>query len=220
MVNDGSGNLSWANFNFDQMSDTIVTDVSDFQVLRFDGTNFVNVNTVLSGGASQILRTDASGHLASEALQYPLTLVGNTLTGVGMAVGSSDMVSRAYADANAIDTGINTINLNSAYHYGPVLTTNSTDGFLEITGSESLESVCELLPLADSSDDTKFSKVFYKHGITPLGQYDLGYSERPDVLKRPLSGPCHRVSHEGQFSGRLSCGNLDAFYRWYKHLDF
>lgn len=165
MVNDGSGNLSWANFNFDQMSDTIVTDVSDFQMIRYDGTNFVNVNTVLSGGADQILRTDVSGHLASEALQYPIDFVGNTLTGVGMAVGSSDMVSKAYADANAIDTGINTINLNSAYHYGPVLTTNSTEGFLEITGSESLK-VSASFALADSSDDTKFSKVFYKHGIT------------------------------------------------------
>lgn len=172
MVNNGSGDLSWVDFAVTSMNDATISSIANQQVIRYDGSKFINHSP--GSGAEALLVSSVDGYLDSAVLQYNIDFTGIDLTGIAEPVGSSDLVNKSYFDREYVGDTIGTGSLTLQKLYAQdgsdaLLTLNSVDGSLEILGTEALSigSVKGFL-LADASDASKASRSIYKHGMPLL----------------------------------------------------
>lgn len=174
LVNDGAGGLTWGTLQAAELNDVALSSVSDDQILRFDGTDFVNVSLVTSGGSGDIIKSmSVSGKLDTELLKYSVNFGDNRLSNVQEPVASGDMATKIYTDGAIIDSGSGTgaLTLQKLYDYGvgsdALVSTSSLDGALVFDGTEAFKlSAAKGFLLADNADASKVSKSLYKHGLS------------------------------------------------------
>jgi len=170
LVNNGSGTLVWSQNRLSSLSDLTVSTASSLDLLRYNGSNWVNEAAISSaGGAQKVLMTNASGYLDDSFLQYNIDFGNNILSGITDPSNPQDCSTKNYVDQKTSALTLHGVYKQDTDGSGAMITTDSLDGSLIIAGDQALVvSASQGIKLADN-DPAKFVQMLYKDSVLLTG---------------------------------------------------